>query len=178
MQSVCRKQRMLRKLLVYDYTERAVQAALFLKGDNMNNRYKKSTLRAWNLTDQTAAENENLQFTNSQKTGCAIRFANGTGSVTIEKPGIYQIDFNAVASEDGTVGNIIAQLQKNGENVKGAFAEANSAATTAVVNLAFSTIIEIPQSCACINNAAVLTVENAGVAALYTNANIIVTKLC
>lgn len=144
----------------------------------MNNNYKKSTLQAWNLANQNLAVNDSVKFTNSKETGCAIEFANGTGSVTIRKPGLYQITFNGVAVESGTVGNIIAQLKKNGETVRGAFAQAASATTAAIVNLAFSTIIEVPQSCACVNNTAVLTVENIGVPALFSNANISVVKLC
>lgn len=78
----------------------------------MNNIYKKSTLQAWNLSAQAAAVNDVLKFNNSQKTGCAVEFANGTGSVTIRKPGLYQIAFNGIAVESGTAGDVAVQLQK------------------------------------------------------------------
>lgn len=120
----------------------------------MNNIYKKSTLQAWNLSAQAAAVNDILTFNNSQKTGCAVEFANGTA------------------------GDVAVQLQKNGADVPGAIAQATSANATAVVNPAFETIIEVPQSCACVNNTAVLTVKNIGVAANFANANLSVVKLC
>ena len=144
----------------------------------MNNNYKKSTLQAWNLATQAAAVNDVLKFNNSQKTGCAVEFANGTGSITIRKPGLYQVVFNGIAVESGTAGNVAVQLQKNGVDVSGATAQATSANATAIVNPAFTTIIEVPQSCACVNNTAVLTVKNSGVAANFTTANLSVTKLC
>ena len=144
----------------------------------MNSIYKKSTLQAWNLSAQSAAVNDVLKFNNSQKTGCAVEFANGTGSVTIRKPGLYQIAFNGIAVESGTAGDVAVQLQKNGADVPGATAQATSANATAVVNPAFETIIEVPQSCACVNNTAVLTVKNVGVAANFANANLSVVKLC
>ena len=43
-----------------------------------------------------------------------MEFANGTGSVTIRKPGLYQIAFNGIAVESGTAGDVAVQLQKNG----------------------------------------------------------------
>lgn len=144
----------------------------------MNSIYKKSTLQAWNLSAQAAAVNDVLKFNSSQKTGCAVEFANGTGSVTIQKPGLYQVAFNGIAVESGTAGDVAVQLQKNGADVPGAIAQATSANATAVVNPAFETIIEVPQSCACVNNTAVLTVKNIGVAANFANANLSVVKLC
>jgi hypothetical protein len=172
---------MLRQLLVYGYTpKRAVSCRSFFieRKEKMNNIYKKSTLQAWNLSAQAAAVNDVLNFNNSQKTGCAVEFANGTGSVTIRKPGLYQIAFNGVAVESGTAGDVAVQLQKNGADVPGAIAQATSANATAVVNPAFETIVEVPQSCACVNNTAVLTVKNIGVAANFANANLSVVKLC
>ena len=141
----------------------------------MNNCYKKSTLDAYNISEQTLTINENLDFTNSVKTGVSIEYINGSSAITINRPGLYLVNFNAIG---GGKGNVIVKLQENGEDVRGAVAGASSAATTDIVNLSFSALIDVAPSCNCIKNDSVLTVLNAGVDANYINANITVTKLC
>lgn len=141
----------------------------------MNNCYKKSTLNAYNISEQILTVNENLDFTNSVKTGVSIEYINGSSTITINRPGLYLVNFNAIA---GGNGNVIVKLQDNGEDVKGAVAGSSSTAATDIVNLSFNTLIDVAPSCNCVKNNAVLTVLNAGVDANYINANITVTKLC
>lgn len=46
------------------------------------------------------------------------------------------------------------------------------------MNFAFATIIKVPPSCCAVDNTANLTLVNTGVAAIFTNVNINITKLC
>lgn len=142
-----------------------------------NRRYQKSTLNAFTNTNQAIAVNDLVKFANYKSTGCSIDFDGGS-SIRIDKPGLYHIIFNAFTVESGTGGNVIVQLMKNGVPVAGAIAEAQSGTTTGIENLMFSTIVEIPKSCDCIDNSAVFTILNSGVAAAFGNVNISIVKLC
>lgn len=142
-----------------------------------NNRYKKSTLNAYSQSNLTVETDGLLSFANFKETGCSIRFNGGT-SINVDKPGLYQVIFNANAAESAAAGNIAVQLYRNGMEVPGAIAEAESGETTDIENLAFSTIVEVPPSCCCVDNDTILTVVNIGVSAVYSNANISVVKLC
>ncbi len=142
-----------------------------------SNRYRKSTLNAYNSANQTIVTNGLVSFPNFNRTGCSIDFT-GETSITIGRPGLYQITFNGIIESSGTSGSVIVQLFKNGMLVPGAVAEAQSTSATDIENIAFSTIVEIPPSCNCVNNDAILTVVNTGVEAVLNNANVTVVKLC
>lgn len=142
-----------------------------------SNRYRKSTLNAYNSDNQTITTSGLVSFPNFNRTGCSIDFTGGT-SIAIDKPGLYQITFNGTVESSGTSGNVVVQLFKNGVLVPGAVSEAQLTSATDIENVAFSTIVEIPPSCNCVNNDATLTVVNTGVEAVLNNANVTVVKLC
>jgi hypothetical protein len=98
--------------------------------------------------------------------------------VSLNKPGIYLVEFNADASSVDTAGGTLTmQLTNNGVLVPSAEATATVTVNTAIVNLKFATIVQVLNSCNCVKNDVDLTVINNGVQANLTNANIVVVKL-
>lgn len=142
-----------------------------------NRKYQKSTLTAYTVPSTAAAVNGVLAFANRQLTGCSIDFTAGGTTVVLDKPGLYLVEFNATVANQGTTGNITAQLQRNGVNVPGATATTASASTTDLRTIAFTQIVEVSPSCCAVNNDANLTIVNSGVAANYSNFNINIVKL-
>ena len=142
-----------------------------------NRKYQKSTLTAYTVPSTAEAVGAILAFANRQLTGCSIDFTAGGTTVVLDKPGLYLVEFNATVANQGTTGNITAQLRKNGVDVPGATATTASASTTDLRTVTFTQIIEVNPSCCAINNDANLTVVNTGVAANYSNFNINVVKL-
>ena len=141
------------------------------------NNYKKSTLKAVINSDKELDVNALIPFDRFTKTGCSISQENDS-SIRIKKPGLYLVSFNGIAVESETAGNLIVQLQNNGEDVIGAIAENTSESATSMRNLSFTTVIEVLNSCNCIDNSALLTVINEGVSAIFSNANLTIIKLC
>lgn len=142
-------------------------------------RYQKSALNAFTRASQTVNAQSVVVFNNNAPfTGCSISHAAGGGTVSLNKPGIYLVEFNADASSVATAGGTLTmQLTNNGVLVPSAEATATVAENTAIVNLKFATIVQVLNSCNCINNDVDLTVINNGIQASLTNANIVVVKL-
>lgn len=135
-------------------------------------------ISSYNSIPQTVDVNGLLSFdTNRILTGCTVSHNEGATTFKLNKPGYYYITFNAVATE-AAAGNVSVQLRNGDTVIPGAIAIANSTATTDVLNLAFATIIRVPPSCCAIDNTAILTIINNGIAATYDVANINITKLC
>jgi hypothetical protein len=136
-------------------------------------------LSSYTNTLQSLGVDELLSFaTNRILTGCTVTHSEGTTSFRLNKPGYYFVVFNGDAATTATAGEVVIELLMNGVSVPGASATNYSAAAVNVQNLSFSTIIKVPPSCACVDNSTTLTLQNSGVAADYTNANITITKLC
>ena len=143
----------------------------------ISEQYKKSLLNTYTNTTQAVVADGLLRFDNINiDTGCSIDFTAGSNSVTLDKPGAYlvlaDVTFNTDAAGVATI-----QINKNGNAINGA-----TASTTTVIgnnySMDASTIVKVLPSCAVVDNTAVITVANTGIAATYTNVNIIVIKLC
>lgn len=148
-------------------------------GYTMNKKYQKSVLDTYTLTDTTVPVNGLLPLEqNYVLTGCSISHPAGSTSITLEKPGLYLVNFNGEGSTAGTAGNFTAQLFKNGVSVPGASANANTTAAADIESLSFSKIISVLPSCCAVDNTTTLTFVNTGVAAIYTTVNVNVIKLC
>lgn len=139
-----------------------------------NNR--KGVIEAYNSSEQTLATGVNIAFTNFNEYGCSI-VPSGSIGVKIHKAGRYLVMFTGVAVEGGTAGDISAQLYKDGVAVPDAVGTEYSPDTTGLVNLAFTKVIEVKRSCGCIDNTTVLSVENIGVGAIYSNAKLTVVEI-
>lgn len=142
-------------------------------------RYQKSALNAYTRAAQTVNAQSVVVFNNNAPfTGCSISHTAGGGTISLNKPGIYLVEFNADASTVATAGGSISmQLTNNGVLVPSAEATATTTVNTAVVNLKFATIVQVLNSCNCVNNDVDLTIINNGVQANLTNANVVVVKL-
>ena len=134
-------------------------------------------ISSYNITSQDVAVNGLLTFTTDRiLTGCTIT-RNGP-TFQLNKPGYYYVTFNADGAVTTTPGDVVLVLQNNGVAIPGAMATVTVAAADDATNLAFSTIVKVPPSCCAIDNTAMLTLVNTGVAATFTNVNINITKLC
>lgn len=134
---------------------------------------------SYNIQSQTVDANGLLTFPiNSILTGCTVSHAAGSTTFSLNKPGLYFVAFNAVGTISGaTAGVITVQLQNNGIAVPGALSSDTSASTTDVRNISFTKVIRVNPSCCAVNNQANLTFVNTGLGAIYTNANVVITKL-
>ena len=134
---------------------------------------------SYNIQSQTVDVNDLLTFSiNSILTGCTVSHTAGSTTFSLNKPGLYFVSFNAVGTISGaTAGAITVQLQNNGTAVPGALSSDTSASTTDVRNLSFTKVIRVNPSCCAVNNQANLTFVNIGLGAIYTNANVVITKL-
>ena len=134
-------------------------------------------ISSYNITSQDVAINGLLTFTTDRiLTGCTIT-RNGP-TFQLNKPGYYYVTFNADGAATTAPGDVVVVLQNNGIAIPGAMATVTVAAADDATNLAFATIVKVPPSCCAIDNTAMLTLVNTGVAATFTNVNINITKLC
>ena len=136
---------------------------------------RKSTINANFAASQTLAINDVFNFPNVTKTGISV-ISNGSGSFTLNNPGLYLI-IASVSGAGAAAGNLSIQINSNGALIPGTVQVANSTAVTDIVNLTTSTIVDIPRSCACINNDAVITIVNSGIAGTFVNGAIQIIKL-
>ena len=133
-------------------------------------------ISSYNITTQNVAVDGLLTFTTDRiLTGCTVT-RNGP-TFQLNKPGYYYVTFNANGSAT-SVADATIELQNNGIAVPGATATITPAAVGNTMNFAFATIIKVPPSCCAVDNTANLTLVNTGVAAIFTNVNINITKLC
>lgn len=130
-------------------------------------------------TSLSIAANAPITFNaNSIQTGCTATHAAGTATFSLNKPGFYYVTFNGTGTVSGAAaGNITVTLQNNGVAVPGGTASVTSASTTDIRSISFSKIIQIRPSCCAVNNRTQLTFVNAGVAAIFSNVNVVITKL-
>ena len=134
-------------------------------------------INSYTSTSQTILTNALINFNiNAVKTGCTVTHAEGTPTFSLNRPGLYYVAFNADALPTAA-GDLVAQLMSNNELVPGAIAT-TTGTTTSTESLSFSRIIQVKPSCCSIDNSVNLTVINSGVGATYSNANIVITKLC
>lgn len=136
---------------------------------------KKSTINANFAASQAVAVDSVFNFPNVTRTGSSI-VSNGSGSFTLNNAGLYLI-IASVSGAGAAAGNLSIQINSNGALIPGTVQVANSTAVTDIVNLTTSTIVDIPRSCACINNDAVITIVNSGIAGTFVNGAIQIIKL-
>lgn len=136
-------------------------------------------LDVYSNTPQTIITDGIIIFnTNRVQTGCTATHAAGTGAISLNKSGFYLVHFNGDAAESGTAGDITVQLLKNGVLVPAAEATEDSTATTDIVNLTFETIVKVTPECLSCGNTVSLTFVDTGVGAVFSNVEVVVTKLC
>lgn len=128
-------------------------------------------------TSKTVAANTAIPFdNNSVYTNCLITHDEGSSSFKINKPGYYMVVFNGDATN--ATGNVQVELFYNNTQVAGAEASATAGALTDIINLKFSTIIKVLPNCPMSGVFQNLNFINSGVEATFTNANVIIKKIC
>lgn len=136
-------------------------------------------INSYSNTSQSVDVNKNLIFdVNRIKTTCAIRHTEGTATFALTRPGYYFVSFNADVAATTTAGDVIVQLQSNNEAVSGAVATNTSTDATDIENIGFTTIINVKPGCCVVDNSTTLTLINSGVAATFSNMNLVITKIC
>ena len=134
-------------------------------------------INSYTSTSQTILTNALIDFDiNAVKTGCTVTHAEGTPTFSLNRPGLYYVAFNADALPTAA-GDLVAQLRSNNELVPGAIAT-TTGTTTSTENLFFFFFFQVKPSCCSIDGSVNLTVITCGVGATYSNANIVITKLC
>lgn len=134
---------------------------------------------SYSNTSQTISAGANIPFAiNDIRTGYTVTHSAGSTTFSLNKPGYYFVTFNGTgAITDATAGDIIVSMLNNGVAVTGATATVNSTSTTDIRTLSFSKLVQVKPSCCAINNATNLTFNNAGLAATFTNVNVVITKV-
>lgn len=130
-----------------------------------------------NVQNLAVTANQSIAFgANSLQTGCTVTHTAGSTVVKLNKPGIYEVAFNAygITTAAGAFG---AQLVVNGIADTTAASSATTSAASDTAAISFTKLIRVAPSCACVNNAKSLTVVYTGSAGTIDNANLIVTKL-
>ena len=134
-------------------------------------------ISSYTSTSQTLLTNALINFNiNAVETGCTVTHAEGTPTFSLNRPGLYYVAFNADALPTAA-GDLVVQLRSNNELVPSAIAT-TTGTTTSTESLSFSRIIQVKPSCCSIDNSVNLSVINSGIGATYSNANIVITKLC
>lgn len=128
----------------------------------------------------TVAQNATIPFANTSIAKGCTAVLSGTNTITLNKCGVYMVSFDAAAATTETSGDVTVQMTKNGVLQPQALTTANSAATTDIESLSFVTLVQVPSnnSCRCCDSPVAISFSNTGVAATFTQANVVVTKIC
>lgn len=120
-----------------------------------------------------------IQFESGKvQTGCSSTGRVPTSAVSLNKPGFYLVQFDAVlANNTAASGEVGVQMYRNGTAEPNARSFATSAAVADVVNVSFSAIVQVTPNFYNLNNNANLTFNVTGVDALVYQANVTVTRL-
>lgn len=134
--------------------------------------------------------NSNIVFNNKTiQTGCTANANTPTNTITLNRSGLYMVEFNGIISgidtadeveeaEVPTVANFVGvQMFNNGNEVPEALTGATSAEATDVEAVSFQTIVRVRPGCCSVDNTARLTFKIVGNNANVYFANVVVTKL-
>lgn len=101
-------------------------------------------------------------------------------TIALNKEGVYMVSFDASAAASTTPGNITVQMTKDGTFVPQALTTNSSTASTDIESLSFVTLVQVNRnnSCRCSDAPVILRFINTGVPATFTQANVVITKIC
>lgn len=103
-----------------------------------------------------------------------------TNTIALNREGVYMVSFDASASASTVAGDIRVQLTKDGTFIPQAIAVNSSTASTDIESLSFVTLVQVNRnnSCRCSDTPVILRFINTGIPATYTQANVVITKIC
>lgn len=127
----------------------------------------------------TVAQNSAIPFNSTFTKGGTVQQV-GAGTFQFNKKGLYILHFDAVVAQSTTAGNITVQMFKDGVAAPEAVTQASSTAATDIEAISFTTRVQVPFDNTDCCNVAPTTVQlrNIGVPALFSQANVVITKLC
>lgn len=101
-------------------------------------------------------------------------------TIALNKCGVYLVSFDATAATSATAGNVSVQLSKDGVIQPQAITSTASTGTTDIESLSFVTLVQVSENntCDCCTSPVIIRFINTGVAATFTQANVVVTKIC
>lgn len=131
---------------------------------------------------QTVEPNQSVLFNESAvKSGCAERWREGSGQVTLTQPGRYLVTFsgNIAVPTGGTAGEVSLGIALQGEAMYGSIMRATPAAAAEFFNVSTQHYVDVPRVCcgggACCQT---VTIKNTGAAAVSVdNANITAVRV-
>ena len=130
-----------------------------------------------NVQNLAVTANQTIAFAgNTLQTGTTVTHTAGSTVISLNRPGIYEVNFNAYGITTDA-GAFSAQLAINGTADASATSSATTSAASDTAQIAFTKLIRVAPSCACVDNAKTLTVVYIGSAGTIDNANLIITKL-
>ena len=99
---------------------------------------------------QTVEPNQAVLF-NSEAvhSGCAERWRNGSGQITLTQPGRYLVTFsgNIAVPTGGTAGEVSLGIALEGEAMYGSIMRATPAAAAEFFNVSTQHYVDVPRSC-------------------------------
>lgn len=140
-------------------------------------------------------ENSNIVFNNEAiQTGSSVTANIPTSVISLNRPGIYSVEFDAVVASntappaaqangvdayalpapEGVSGVV---MTRNNVEVEQAFSGESSATSEDVVAIGFKTLVRVFQSCRCIDNSTTIAFKVVGQNTLVYHANVVVTKI-
>lgn len=141
-------------------------------------QYQKSSSLLSMQTAASVTPGSILTYTSESTTGVSIEAAPAEGSATILNQGLYLILFSASVNTGTSPGEIVTQLNKNGEPIPAAATVLTATADAVTEDISLATIVKVGPSCRVVDNSEKITVSNAGtVAGIYSNASLIIIKL-
>lgn len=144
-----------------------------------NKQYQKSILNTFSNQSQDLQSNQSIEFDNiSIDTGCSIKFCAGSSTATLTKPGIYLISASATIMNpklDKCAATM--EIYKNGEPADGTPASLMPV-PEGVSTLSTMKLVQVLPSCCSVDNTTNISVVNTGVPVEYSEAELIIIKLC
>lgn len=133
-------------------------------------------LYIYNNDNQSVTSGANVVFdTTGIQTGVTVTRSLSGGTIFLNRPGFYSIDFSATGFATSTAGEITIDMYVNGAIYNGASGSEYSGGTSEVVNIAYPAIVQVTPCCGCVR--VPITFRNDGIDTTYTNVVVKVTKI-
>lgn len=139
------------------------------------NKYQKSSLMAYNATEQTTGNN--IKFTTiAYESGTSIKFVAGSDTIYLKNPGLYYISVDLGLSNTTATTASIVQMYVNGVALAGGLAQATITAAGDTIPGSISALVPVGPQCNC-SKGVPITFVISGTTATVENVNIVVMKI-
>lgn len=141
------------------------------------NKYQKSSLRAYNQSEQNFSTSGNIVFSNIAYTsGTSISCAANSDTIYLKTNGLYYITIDVVMANGTANTDTIVQMYANGALVPAALVETTLTTTTDFQDGTISAVIPVDGcNCPCMSKA--ITFKVSGTTALIEGVNVNVIRL-